>query len=69
MNTIKTWFAKHKCLVFCVTGIVLGGCLCTKINDLCIANGWRIWHEKGLIKFFNPEGIEVTAEEFVKIVK
>lgn len=69
MNTIKAWFYNHKCLVFYVTGIVLGGYLCTKINDFRIANGWRIWHENGLVRFFNPEGIEVTAEEFAKIVK
>lgn len=69
MNTIKIWFIKHKCLVYYVAGLTLGGVLCTKINELRIANGVKILHDHGLIRFFNPEGIEITAEELSKIIK
>lgn len=69
MGTIKTWLTNHKCIIYCTAGFVLGGVLCTKINEFRIANGVKILHDHGLIRFFNPEGIEITAEELSKIIK
>lgn len=73
---IKKWYEENKedikyetaKIVWWTVGCGVGYILGTNIATSRIANGYKIFHEVGLVKFFNPEtGIEIGVEEACKI--
>ena len=48
------------------TGYFIGG----KMAELAISVGLKNFHERGFIKFFDPEkAVEVTTEEVAKLIQ
>ena len=55
---------------YCAIGVAVGYYASSKYNDLLFSKGLMIFHNHGIIRFFNPvTQNEVDGEEAVKVMR